>query len=269
MRQNKRDDEGEPEEEDGAMKICGACGLGLDRSCFSNKQWQQSMQKRRCRECVDKSTSPGEGQAGHGTSEAESGHGGDDVNLNEEPQPSPVEGASVNDDVQCTGASSEGQPAEPRSPVPEQIADDAGRAGETAEGGTDGDEICSICLDVFDNPVQLPCDHSFCEVCLDGWHKTSKFDVHQPRNCPVCRHRVKPSREIISKLHMYSVMVSASEGGEDFDEWKKSQEDLLADLFKNGHTEEEIDTMLQEYRDSQFQNTKSSARLHFGGIKRR
>ena len=24
---NKRDDEGEPEEEDGAMKICGACGL--------------------------------------------------------------------------------------------------------------------------------------------------------------------------------------------------------------------------------------------------
>ena len=32
------------------MKICGACGLELDSTCFSNKQWQLPRQKRRCEE---------------------------------------------------------------------------------------------------------------------------------------------------------------------------------------------------------------------------
>ena len=34
------------------MRICGACGLELDKGCFSNTQWQLSKQKRRCKECV-------------------------------------------------------------------------------------------------------------------------------------------------------------------------------------------------------------------------
>ena len=49
------------------MKVCGACGHELGRSCFSNTQWQQAMQKRRCKECVDKRTASTEAQeAGHG-----------------------------------------------------------------------------------------------------------------------------------------------------------------------------------------------------------
>ena len=208
------------------MKICGACGLELDKGRFSNKQWQLSKQKRRCKQCVDKRTSSVEAQSEHGTSEAEeeAEHGGADGDLNEEPRPPPGE-ASVNDVVQCAGASS--------------------------EGGTDGDEICSICLDVYDNPVQLSCGHSFCEVCLDGWHKKSKYDANQPRNCPLCRHRAKPSKEIIAKLYALSHMMTASEEGEDFDEWKSKQDDLMTTLLKMGHTREEIVNMLQEYRDSQ------------------
>ena len=53
------------------MKICGACGLGLDRSCFSNKQWQQSKQKRRCKECVSKGAGTSETQAEHGAGDRE------------------------------------------------------------------------------------------------------------------------------------------------------------------------------------------------------
>ena len=224
------------------MKICGSCGLELDKACFSKKQWQLPGQKRRCKQCVDKSTSPAGG--------AEAGHGGADGDLNEGPRPPPpVE--SLENDVAGTVGSSEGQTVEPRSPLPVQIADDVGRADETAEG-TGGEEVCSICLDVFDNPVQLSCGHSFCEVCLDGWHNKSKFDVHQPRNCPVCRHRAKPSREIIAKLYVLICILSVSEeGGKDFDDWNNKHDDLMSSLLKMGHTEEEIVTMLKEYRDSQ------------------
>ena len=129
-------------------------------------------------------------------------------------------------DVQCTDTSSEGQ--------------------------ADGDEICSICLDVYDNPVQLSCGHSFCEVCLDGWHKKSKYDEHQPRNCPMCRHRAKPSKEIIAKLFAHSVAVKTSkEKDESYIRSKAKLQELVVNLKKMGHTTSEIADMLKEYDVSQ------------------
>ncbi|EJK54984.1 hypothetical protein THAOC_25338, partial [Thalassiosira oceanica] len=120
---------------------------------------------------------------------------------------------------------------------------------------SDHGEICGICLDVYDNPVQLPCGHSFCEVCLDGWLVKSKFDVRQPRNCPMCRHRAKPSREIISKLIAFTDVVSAfrEAGHEGLEAAKMDQEDLLGALLKMGYTSEEIDDMVDEYRNSNIE----------------
>jgi len=75
------------------MKICGACGLEFDRTCFSNKQWQLPRQKRRCKECVSK---------GAGTSETQADRGAGD---REEPQPPP----QLADGDACAGKSSKGQ----------------------------------------------------------------------------------------------------------------------------------------------------------------
>ncbi|CAL8086725.1 unnamed protein product [Calicophoron daubneyi] len=45
-----------------------------------------------------------------------------------------------------------------------------------------GDADCSICLQPFNHPVQLPCGHIFCFLCIKGcaFHK---------RRCPMCRGR--------------------------------------------------------------------------------
>ena len=32
--------------------------------------------------------------------------------------------------------------------------------------------ICSICSEVFNNPVMPPCQHTFCQVCITGWTKS-------------------------------------------------------------------------------------------------
>uniref|UniRef100_A0A8C9RSG7 Si:dkey-46i9.6 n=1 Tax=Scleropages formosus TaxID=113540 RepID=A0A8C9RSG7_SCLFO len=41
---------------------------------------------------------------------------------------------------------------------------------------------CSICLDVFTNPVSLPCGHNFCMACIVGYWQTSAL-----YQCPMCK----------------------------------------------------------------------------------
>ena len=47
------------------------------------------------------------------------------------------------------------------------------------------DLSCSICLDTFKDPRVLPCVHSFCYGCLEGW--ISKSRSSQTITCPLCR----------------------------------------------------------------------------------
>ncbi|XP_061106713.1 zinc-binding protein A33-like [Conger conger] len=50
------------------------------------------------------------------------------------------------------------------------------------------DLCCSVCCDIFKEPVVLKCSHSFCRVCLQQcWEEKSS------RECPICRR--KASRE--------------------------------------------------------------------------
>ncbi|CAI5678871.1 unnamed protein product [Oreochromis niloticus] len=42
--------------------------------------------------------------------------------------------------------------------------------------------LCSICLEVFANPVTTPCGHNFCKRCI-----TQHWDVNMPSQCPMCK----------------------------------------------------------------------------------
>ncbi|KAM3863364.1 E3 ubiquitin-protein ligase TRIM8a [Diretmus argenteus] len=58
--------------------------------------------------------------------------------------------------------------------------------------------LCPICLNVFDEPVQLPCKHNFCRGCIsEAWAK----DAAAVR-CPECNHdyEQKPTLEKNIKL---------------------------------------------------------------------
>uniref|UniRef100_A0AAR2J6E9 Uncharacterized protein n=1 Tax=Pygocentrus nattereri TaxID=42514 RepID=A0AAR2J6E9_PYGNA len=53
------------------------------------------------------------------------------------------------------------------------------------------DLSCPVCLEIFNDPVILPCSHSFCRKCLQRtWEKKLE------NNCPVCRSR--PSEDHLS-----------------------------------------------------------------------
>ncbi|XP_040894464.1 E3 ubiquitin-protein ligase TRIM39-like [Toxotes jaculatrix] len=47
---------------------------------------------------------------------------------------------------------------------------------------TEDQFLCSICLDVFTDPVTLPCGHNFCNKCI-----SEHWDVNVPCQCPSCK----------------------------------------------------------------------------------
>lgn len=65
------------------------------------------------------------------------------------------------------------------------------------------DLVCSICMEVLENPVQTSCGHTFCEKCVHKWLDQGE------RTCPVDRHQLtifalKPptrmTRNLLDKL---------------------------------------------------------------------
>jgi len=50
------------------------------------------------------------------------------------------------------------------------------------------DNICSICLDNFKNPITQPCGHTFCTDCFDELikHRSSNAAI----KCPLCRQNI-------------------------------------------------------------------------------
>ncbi|KAL6118383.1 uncharacterized protein ACO6RY_03192 [Pungitius sinensis] len=58
-----------------------------------------------------------------------------------------------------------------------------GRTGMASTGNLSEEQVhCSICLDVFTNPVSIPCGHNFCQGCILGYWRTSPL-----YQCPMCK----------------------------------------------------------------------------------
>lgn len=66
------------------------------------------------------------------------------------------------------------------------------------ESSLEEELLCPICLNVFDQPIQLPCRHNFCKGCIaEAWAKHGAAV-----RCPECNHHYeqKPPLERNSKL---------------------------------------------------------------------
>ncbi|XP_033982795.1 E3 ubiquitin/ISG15 ligase TRIM25-like [Trematomus bernacchii] len=58
---------------------------------------------------------------------------------------------------------------------------------------TEDQFLCSICLDVFTDPVSTPCGHNFCKACI-----SEHWDRNVPSQCPNCKEvfNIKPELQV-------------------------------------------------------------------------
>ncbi|XP_028851126.1 E3 ubiquitin/ISG15 ligase TRIM25-like [Denticeps clupeoides] len=64
---------------------------------------------------------------------------------------------------------------------------------------------CSVCLDLLEDPVTLPCGHSYCLSCINGcWDGDDQMGIY---SCPDCRRTFRP-RPV---LHKNNMMVDITE----------------------------------------------------------
>lgn len=64
--------------------------------------------------------------------------------------------------------------------------------------------ICSLCQDVFENPRQLFCGHSFCLACIRNLATSMQYDPFF--KCPVCRFSFGPIMHTFITLALKNIV---------------------------------------------------------------
>ncbi|XP_059203325.1 zinc finger protein RFP [Centropristis striata] len=61
---------------------------------------------------------------------------------------------------------------------------------------------CSICLDLFDQPVSTPCGHNYCQACIGGYWASSPVC-----SCPLCKRQFD-ERPLLSVNKVFSLIAN-------------------------------------------------------------
>ncbi|KAJ8245178.1 hypothetical protein GJAV_G00274260 [Gymnothorax javanicus] len=121
------------------------------------------------------------------------------------------------------------------------------------------DELCcSVCFDIFKEPVVLKCSHSFCKVCLKQY-----WEEKSSRECPICRRKSSMEEPPTSKKHRNHPVCPVEEAAQDLKEELKPELNLIKEKLKRFTEVEEECKKTAEHIRSQAQSTERQIKGEF------
>nr|XP_040054338.1 E3 ubiquitin-protein ligase TRIM69 [Gasterosteus aculeatus aculeatus] len=91
----------------------------------------------------------------------------------------------------------------------------AGKVNKSSTNRISRDLTCSICLDLFKQPVSLPCDHTFCQGCIEGYWTGPRGPIQGGTgSCPQCR-KVYPGKSYRPNRIVANIVESYCQGLEE------------------------------------------------------
>uniref|UniRef100_A0A803JW88 RING-type domain-containing protein n=1 Tax=Xenopus tropicalis TaxID=8364 RepID=A0A803JW88_XENTR len=63
---------------------------------------------------------------------------------------------------------------------------------------------CSVCREIYTNPVTLPCGHNFCQACIEktwDWQE----EIEEDPSCPECRRGYRKRPELERNLRLRNI----------------------------------------------------------------
>lgn len=115
--------------------------------------------------------------------------------------------------------------------------------------------ICSICMDLFQNPVTTACGHTFCKNCLD-----CNFEYND-RVCPLCKHPQSKTPKVNIVLRNIQQMMKPVK--QDPNKFNGGPGEVACDICPEQKLKAKKSCLvcLVSYCSTHLQNHSSSARL--------
>ena len=111
-----------------------------------------------------------------------------------------------------------------------------------------GEKLCSICVDIYQNPVILSCNHVYCAICIFNWIKKDSKN----KCCPYCKTPINLQELNLVGISNHGIKPEEKAEKQEEDLIIKSQTDQKIEYISNNDKIDTIEKIIDENKNRKY-----------------
>lgn len=111
-----------------------------------------------------------------------------------------------------------------------------------------GEKLCSICVDIYQNPVILSCNHVYCAKCIFNWMKKDAKN----KCCPYCKTPINPQELNLVGMSNHSCKKEEKAEKQEEDLIIKSKTEQKIEYISNNDKIDTIEKIIDENKNGKY-----------------